>query len=235
MKAIILAGGKGTRLQPYTTNFPKPLMPVGERPILEIVINRLRESNITDIIITTGYLEELIKAFFKDGSKFGVNIKYTQEDQPLGTAGPLNIIRDQLIDTFLLMNGDILCDINFNDLLDYHKRHRNTATVALTKRKVHIDFGVVTINQDYLFSSWQEKPTLEYMVSTGIYLFEPEALSSLPEKGFFNLPDFILAIQKDKKKVSGYVHKGYWLDIGRPEDYEKACRDINKLNLCLSK
>ena len=117
MKAIILAGGKGTRLRPYTTNFPKPLMPIGEKPILEIVINHLKASNITDIIITTGHLAELIRSFFKDGKQFGVNITYSKEDQPLGTAGPLNLIREQLTDTFLLMNGDVLCDINFSDFI----------------------------------------------------------------------------------------------------------------------
>ena len=156
-------------------------------------------------------------------------ITYTVEDEPLGTAGPLNLLRSQLTDSFLVMNGDVLCDINFSDLLKYHKQQNNVATIALTKRSVNIDFGVVHITQENLFSGWQEKPTIEYLVSTGIYFFEPEALSSLPDAGFFNLPDFILALQKDKKRISGYLHRGYWLDIGRTEDYEKACNDIEKL------
>lgn len=228
MKAVILAGGKGRRLKPYTTNFPKPLMPIGEKPILEIVINQLKASGITDIIITTGHLEELIRVLFQDGKKYGVNITYSKEDQPLGTAGPLNLIREQLTDTFLVMNGDVLSDINFPDFIEYHKKQKDIATIALSKRTVNIDFGVVNITHDNLFSEWQEKPVIEYLVSTGIYLFEPESLQSLPGKGFFNLPDFILRLQKDKKKVSGYIHKGYWLDIGRPDDYKKACKDFGE-------
>ena len=226
MKSVILAGGKGTRLKPYTTNFPKPLMPVGEKPILEVVINQLKKANITDIIITTGHLEELIRAFFMDGKKYGVKITYSVEDQPLGTAGPLNLLRSQLTETFLLMNGDVLCDVNFLNMIKYHKEQKNAATIALTKRNVNIDFGVVKVTEDKLFSGWQEKPTFEYLVSTGIYIFEPESLESMPNEGFFNLPDFILALHRDKKRISGFLHEGYWLDIGRPDDYEKACNDI---------
>jgi len=229
MKAIILAGGKGTRLRPYTTNFPKPLMPIGEKPILEIVISHLRAANITDIIITTGHLAELIRSFFKDGKQYGVNISYSNEDKALGTAGPLNLIREQLTDTFLLMNGDVLTDINYDDFIKYHKKQKSVATIALSKRVVNIDFGVIKVTQDNLFSGWQEKPTIEYIVSTGIYLFEPESLDSLTEKGFLNIPDFFLRLKKDGKKISGYIHKGYWLDIGRPEDYEKACKDFGEV------
>jgi len=232
MKAIILAGGKGTRLKPYTTHFPKPLMPIGERPILEIVIRQLKESFCQDIIIMTGHMGEMIRAFFENGERFGVNISYSMEDEPLGTAGPLNLIREQLTDTFLLMNGDVLSDIDFNSMLTYHKDSRADATIALSKREVNIDFGVVEIDELNFFSNWEEKPTIEYQVSTGIYLFEAEALESLPKEGYFNLPDFIMNLHKDNKKVLGYIHQGYWLDIGRTDDYEKACSDYedNKIN-----
>jgi len=155
-----------------------------------------------------------------------VNITYSKEEQPLGTAGPINIIREQLTYTFLLMNGDVLSDINFSNFIKYHKKQKSIATIALSKRRVNIDFGIVNITEDNLFSEQQEKPTIEYLVSTGIYLFEPESIRSLPEEGAFNLPDFILKLQKDKKKISVYIHKGYWLDIGRPEDYEKACNNF---------
>ena len=225
MKAVILAGGKGTRLRPYTTNFPKPLMPIGERPILEIVIKRLKEFNIKDIIITTGHLGELIRAFFNDGKKYGVKIIYSKEDKPLGTAGPLNLIKEKLTGTFLVMNGDILSNINFNKLIKYHKQQKNIATIALSKRKVDIDFGIVNISNKNDFVEWKEKPTIEYLVSTGIYIFAKESLKFLPKDGFFNLPDFILKLNKENKKISGYLHDGYWLDIGRPDDYEKACKD----------
>lgn len=226
MKGVILAGGKGTRLKPYTTNFPKPLMPIGDKPILEIVIKQLRDSGIKDIIIATGHLEELIRVFFQDGKKYGVSITYSKEDKPLGTAGPLNLIRDQLNETFLLMNGDVLSNIDFSKFIFYHKKNNNIATIALSKRIVEIDFGVVEIDGNNIFSRWSEKPTNNYLVSMGIYLLEPEALSSLPKNGFLNLPDFIMKIHEDKKKVAGYLHNGYWLDIGRPEDYKKACKDF---------
>jgi len=232
MKAVILAGGKGSRLKPYTTNFPKPLMPIGDKPILEIVIRQLEKADFKNVIITTGHMGEMIRAFFLNGEKYGVNISYSMEDEPLGTAGPLNLIREQLTETFLLMNGDVLSDIDFDNMLAHHKKNRADATIALSKRKVNIDFGVVKLDELNLFSNWQEKPTIEYLVSTGIYLFEPEALKSLPPKGHFNLPDFIMNLHKDNIKVSGYIHQGYWLDIGRPDDYEKACSDYedNKIN-----
>jgi NDP-sugar pyrophosphorylase family protein len=223
MKAVILAGGKGRRLLPYTTNFPKPLMPVGERPILEIVLGQLHSFGVNDIIISTGHLEELIRVFFGNGEKFGLNISYCKEDEPLGTAGPLNLVKDRLDDTFLVMNGDVLSDVDIRKFIEHHRAQKNIATVLLSKRNVHIDFGVVEITEDNAFKSWNEKPTISYLVSTGIYLFEPEALQYMPEKGFFNLPDFIQAIDGAGKTVGCHVHEGYWLDIGRPEDYERAC------------
>jgi len=227
MKAVILAGGKGTRLRPYTTNFPKPLMPIGDKPILEIVITQLKNAGITDVIISTGHLEEMIKVFFLDGSKHGVRITYSKEAEPLGTAGPLNLIRDHLTDTFIVMNGDVLSDIDFSNLIEFHRIHNAKATVALHRRTFTIEFGVIELDGSHRFRNWQEKPTFEYMVSTGIYLFEPEALGSLPSSGFFNVPDLIAKLHEEGSRVLGYVHGGYWLDIGRPADYEKACLDYD--------
>ena len=225
MNAVILAGGKGTRLKPYTTHFPKPLMPIGDKPILEIVIRQLKNANFKNVIITTGHMGEMIRTFFSNGKKYGVNISYSMEDEPLGTAGPLNLIKDQLKDTFLLMNGDVLSDIDFGKMLSYHKKNHAVATIALTKREINMNFGVVELDEHNFFSNWQEKPTIVKLVSTGIYLFEPDALMSLPWDGFLNLPDFILELHKNKKKVIGYLHDGYWLDIGRPDDFEQACAD----------
>lgn len=224
MKAFILAGGMGSRLLPYTTNFPKQLMPIKDKPILEIVIDRLRQAGIRDIILGTGHLAELLQAFFGDGEKFGVKISYSREDQPLGTAGPLNLVRGQFAETFLVMNGDILTDLDFDDFTAYHQEHKSVATVAMSQRKVDIDFGVVEFDEDNLFREWREKPVIEYMVSMGAYLFEPEIFEVLPE-GFFNLPDLIVKLAEQDKTVKGYRHPGYWLDIGRPSDYAKACED----------
>ncbi len=228
MKAVLLAGGKGTRLRPYTTNFPKPLMPIGDKPILEIVISQLRDSGIKEIIIATGHLEELIRVFFGDGSKFGVSITYTKEDTPLGTAGPLNMVKERLDETFILMNGDVLANVDYKKLLNFHKNNGNYATITLSKRTVYIDYGVVEIDEKNQFTTWSEKPEINYLVSTGIYMFEPAALKYLPEKrdSFITAPDLIQAVKGGGNNVGGYLHDDYWLDIGRPEDYEKACNDF---------
>jgi len=229
MKAVILAGGKGTRLKPYTTNFPKPLMPVGDKPILETVIERLRDAGIRDILITTGHLSELIRVFFGDGHKFGVNIRYSIEDQPLGTAGPIRLLKDELNEDFLVMNGDVLTDLSYSNISEYHKDNMNVATIGTVKRNVNIDFGVVKFDEANNYVSWSEKPTIEHLVSMGVYVFSPKALDFLPDNSFFNLPDFIQKLHDSKEKVMGYIHKGYWLDIGRPDDYEKACEDFREI------
>ena len=230
MKAIILAGGKGTRLKPYTTNFPKPLMPVGDKPILEMVVRKLKEAGIIDIYITTGHLSEMIRLFFGDGSKFGVNIKYSTEEKPLGTAGPIKLLKEYLNEDFIVMNGDVLSDLDFSKLINFHKINKNIATVSATLRQVFVDFGVVKFNENQDYTGWDEKPTIEYLVSMGIYVFSKKVLEFLPEKDYFGVPNLIETLHKEKQKVMGFIHKGYWLDIGRPEDYEKACNDFAENN-----
>ena len=229
MKAVILAGGKGTRLRPYTTSFPKPLVPVGDKPILEIVIRQLASNGITDIIIAVGYLVELIRAYFGDGNKFGVEIKYSLEGKPLGTIGPLMLIKDELKETFLVMNGDVLSDINYDEAIENHKKSGSIATIALAKRNVNIDFGVVELNEKHGIMDYHEKPTINHFVSTGIYIFEPEIFNYIEPNKRFDLPDLVKKLIKKGEHVNGYIHDGYWLDIGRPEDYEKACNDAKEL------
>ena len=226
MKAVILAGGKGTRLKPYTTHFPKPLMPIGDKPILELVIERLREAEIKQIVITTRHMSEMIESFFGDGKKFGVHITYSAEGKPLGTGGPLRLIEDKIGEDFLVMNGDVLTDLDFSDFIDFHFKNKNTATIAASSRKVDVDFGLVRLDERNNFLSWKEKPVLEYSVSMGIYLFSPGILHNLPKKESFGIPELIQHLHKKKKKIMGYIHKGYWLDIGRPDDYKKACKDF---------
>lgn len=228
MKAVILAGGKGTRLRPYTTAFPKPLMPIGDKPILEIIVRQLKSHGIDEIIMAVGHLAELIMTFFGDGSKFGVKIKYSREDEPLGTAGPLSLIKDELKETFLVMNGDVLSTINYSSLIKYHKENGAMATVTLNRRSVHIDFGVVKIDESKTIVDYIEKPTLDYLVSMGIYVFEPDVLSYIPNKKF-DFPDLVKTLISDGKTVKGYVYDGYWLDIGRPDDYERANAEIDKI------
>ncbi len=231
MTAVILAGGKGTRLRPYTVSLPKPLMPVGDRPILEIVIQQLKKAGVRRVIIAVGYLESLIRAYFGNGRRFGVEIIYSSEHEPLGTAGPLNLIADMLDDTFFFMNGDVLSNIDFSAMLDFHRSEGALATIGLTQRTVNIDFGVVEIDEARRFAAWQEKPTLGYLVSMGVYLFEPLVIEHLP-MGFFNVPELIERLGEEDELVKGYVHEGFWLDIGRPDDYVNACGIVERNEVC---
>jgi NDP-sugar pyrophosphorylase family protein len=225
LKTVILAGGKGKRLYPYTTNFPKALMPINDKPILEIVICYLKKFGIRNVIISTGHLEELIRAFFGDGKKFGVKIEYSKEETQLGTAGPLSLLKNKLKDTFILMNSDVISDIDLNEFYHFHVMTKSKITIAVSRREAFIDFGVIRVNNKNEFSGWDEKPVLNYNVSTGIYLIEPEILKYVPKNTPLDIPDFIFKLNSKKIKIGCYLHKGYWLDIGRPEDYEKACTD----------
>jgi len=234
MKAVILAGGKGTRLKPYTTVFPKPLMPIGDKPILEIIIRQLKSQGLKDIIITVGHLGELIMNFFGDGSKLGVNIKYSKEDQPLGTAGGLGLIKEELTDTFLMINGDTLTTLNFSDLINYHKGNGAIATIALKKREVYIDFGIVELHSVDIIKRYIEKPTLNYLVSMGVYIFEPRVLEYIKVAERLDFPSLIKTLIANGEIVKGFTFDGYWLDIGRPEDYEKANEEIEKVSKILN-
>jgi NDP-mannose synthase len=229
MKALILAGGKGTRLRPYTTTIPKPLMPIGDKAILEIVVEQLKYCGFDEIIMSIGHLGELIMAFFGDGSKYDVNIKYTKEEKPLGTAGPLSLIKNDVEGPFLMMNGDILTDLDYSDLMDYHKKKRNIATVALNKRVVNIDFGVTEVNEKNLIVGYKEKPVIDYLVSMGVYIFEERILEYIEDEKYFDLPDLINKLLNNGETVNGYIFDGYWLDIGRHDDYEKANKEFDEV------
>ncbi|MGC9516198.1 MAG: nucleotidyltransferase family protein [Methanomicrobiales archaeon] len=229
MKALILAGGKGTRLRPYTTTIPKPLMPIGDKAILEIVVHQLKEAGYEDIIMSIGHLGELIMAFFGDGSKYGVNISYTKEDQPLGTAGPLSLVRDEMDGPFLMMNGDVLTDLNYREFMQHHQDKGAIATVALNKRVVNIDFGVTEINEDHQIVGYKEKPVIDYLVSMGVYIFSPEVLDYVEDDTYFDLPDLINRLISNGETVNGYVFDGYWLDIGRHDDYDRANREFEQV------
>ena len=225
MKVVILAGGKGRRLTPYTMVFPKPLVPLDDKPILEIILKQLSSYGMKDIIMAVGHLSELIETYFGDGKKFGVKIEYSNEVQPLGTAGTLRLFREKLDDTFILMNGDILTDMNLKKLVEFHRKNKASATISLTRRKVDLDYGIVEVDSKKNLTNWSEKPKINYYVSMGIYVLEPEVVDLIPAKKVFDLPDLITKLMRQKQTVKGYVYKGYWLDIGRPEDYEKALNE----------
>lgn len=223
MKAVIQAGGQGARLKPYTLVLPKPLMPVGEYPIIEILLKWLRRSGISDIYVTTGYLGHLIKAFCGDGTQWDCNIQYSEEHEPLGTIGPLNQLRKQLDETFLVLNGDLLTDLDMYKFCDFHRHHGGLLTVGTTNKKVKVDLGVLqtNINSDCV-ASFKEKPSFDYKVSMGIYCMEPEIMQFVPQGIPFGFDDLMHAMLMKKEQIHVYQHTGVWMDIGRPEDYSNA-------------
>jgi NDP-sugar pyrophosphorylase family protein len=187
MKAVVLAGGKGTRLAPYTRIIPKPMMPIGDKAILEIMLHQMRRAGIDEVIITVGHLAGLMRAYFQDGSQLGVRIYYSFEEHPLGTAGPLGLIND-LNETFMVCNGDILTTLNMRELINFHVQNKGIATIASHHRQVHIDLGVIEMNGDHTIAGYQEKPIIEYLVSMGIYIFEPSVLKYIQKVNIWISP-----------------------------------------------
>ncbi len=230
MKAVVLAGGKGARLAPYTRILPKPLMPIDDMPILEVLLRQMKHSGITDVTLTVGHLSELLKAFFQDGHQWGMNIDYSYEEKPLGTAGPLALVKG-LEDTFLVTNGDVLTTLDLKSLLAFHRAEGSIATIAVHQREVHIDLGVVQSNGDHRITGYIEKPTYDYTVSMGIYVFEPRVLEYIPLQQYLDFPDLILKLIAAGEKVAAYPFAGYWMDLGRSDDYEKANQDFTAMKL----
>ncbi|MDW7777162.1 MAG: sugar phosphate nucleotidyltransferase [Methanosarcinales archaeon] len=228
MQAIILAGGKGTRLAPYTMVFPKPLMPIGDMPILEIVIRQLEKHGFTKIVLAVGHLAGLIEAYFGDGSKWGVEIIYSREDEPLGTAGPLALI-DDLDENFLVMNGDLLTNIDYSDLMRHHLESGALSTISMYTKDVPISLGVLELNGDGNITDYIEKPTLKYKVSMGIYIFNKRILNQIERGKYLDFPDLIKTLIHNGENISGYMFEGYWMDIGRHEDYSKVLEEFDTL------
>jgi NDP-sugar pyrophosphorylase family protein len=230
MKAVILAGGQGRRLHPYTLTIPKPMMPVGERPILERLVGALRRGGIDDLILATGHLGGIVEDHFGDGRAFGVTIRYSNEERALGTAGPLDLVRPLLDRTFVVVNGDVLADFDFRAIVDDHRRRGSDATVVLARHAETVEFGVVGLDEGGDVASWSEKPVVERLVSAGCCVLEPSTLAQLASGVRTDLPDFLMALVRQRLRVRGYVHRGHWLDIGRPADYERACADASRLD-----
>jgi NDP-sugar pyrophosphorylase family protein len=229
MRAIILAGGKGTRLAPYTTVFPKPLMPVDGMPILEVMVRQLAHFRIKDMTLTVSQQSEpLLTAYFGDGSRYGVAIRYSREEKALGTAGPLAIIRD-LPETFIVMNGDILTTLNYQKLIKYHRQHRGMVTIAMSQKKVQLELGVMECNRAHRLTRYIEKPTFLYSVSMGIYVFEKKVLDWIPAKKYLDFPELIQKLIRQRVKVVCYPSRDFWLDIGRHEDYGEAQRKFQEM------
>ena len=223
MKAVVLAGGKGTRLAPYTTIFPKPLVPLGDRPIMDIVIHQLAHHGFSDITLSLGYLAELIQAYFRNGSPTveHASISFVQEKEPLGTVGSLALVPG-LTESFLVMNGDILTTLDYAAFYRFHKEQGAALTIALNRRPVKIDLGVIEIDESYSITSFVEKPTLNYLVSMGVYMYEPEVLDYIEPGKYLDFPDVVWRMLKDGKRIAGYPNDAYWLDLGSHADYAKA-------------
>jgi len=227
VRIVILAGGKGTRLKPYTTVFPKPLMPIGEMPILEVVIRQLKSFGFEKITLSVNHLADLIQTFFGDGSQFGVDISYCMEDKPLGTAGSISLVED-LTDTFMVMNGDLLTTIDYSALVDRHIKSNAIATIGIFPREVKIDFGVLELGDQGQLLAYTEKPKLEYMVSMGVNVFNKSVLEFIPHGEYLDIPTLMMNLKKAGKPVLGYRSECEWLDIGRPDDYEQAVLEFER-------
>jgi NDP-sugar pyrophosphorylase family protein len=224
---VILAGGRGSRLAPYTTVLPKPLLPVGDRAILDVVVRQLQRAEFDQLTIAVGHLAHLIAAVFGDGSDHDVRIEYHEERTPRGTAGPLATI-DGLDETFLMLNGDVLTTLDFRALVDAHNAAGNALTIATHRREVYVDYGVLHAENGRVIG-YEEKPTLVYVVSMGVYALEPSVRRFVPADRPFDLPDLVHALLAAGEPIGSYQYDGYWLDIGRHDDYEQAIAEFEGL------
>ncbi len=227
-RAVILAGGMGTRLRPYTVVLPKPLMPLGEYPILEIIIRQLARAGFDRITLAVNHQAELIKAFCTDGSKWGTRIDYSLEDKPLGTMGPLKLIRD-LPEDFLVMNGDVLTDLDFAAFSDAHRKSGELFTLSSFVREELVDYGVLQPDAAGALRGFTEKPRVTYEVSMGIYMLSKRVLEHIPADMPFGFDHLMLKLIAAGSPARVLRHGGYWLDIGRPDDYAQAIADFDRL------
>ena len=231
-RAVIFAGGPGTRLRPFTTVLPKPLMPVGDRPILDIVIRQLARHGFGRITIASGYLSELIEAFFRDGASYGIPIDYQIERERLGTVGALALIEDLRVEeSFLVMNGDILTDLDYRTFVETHRASGAAATIATHKKSVEVSLGVMKFedaDDDARLTDFIEKPTYHYEVSMGVYCFSREVLDFVEPNVPLDFPDLMRSLLDDGRTVRGYRFDGYWMDIGRHEDYQDAVDEFEQ-------
>lgn len=229
MRAIILAGGKGTRLKPYTTTIPKPLVPVGDMAIMEIVVRQLKQCGFDHLTVAVNHKAQLIRAYFEDGKRWGVTIDYSVEDKPLSTIGPLKLI-DDLPDHFLVMNGDILTDLDYASFFRSHVDSGAIGTVATYRRDTKIDFGVLEYDGDAnVITAFIEKPVEHFCVSMGIYAFSKRVMDLIPAGVPFGFDHLMLKLIAERQDVRAHPFNGYWLDIGRPDDYDRANREFERI------
>jgi len=223
MKALILVGGKGTRLKPYTNIIPKPLLPVGEKPILEIILLQLKNSGVDEVVLAVGHMSQLFESFFGDGSRLGIKITYTFEDKPVGTAGAIAYAINSFEDDFIVMNGDLLTTLNYKEMFNSHQKNNASGTIAISRREVKIDFGIVETDSEGILTSYKEKPSYYYNFGMGVNVLKVDAIRPFLKKGeYLDMPNLMLLLKDSGEKVYSYQEDCFWLDMGRPDDYEKA-------------
>ncbi|MBK6770929.1 MAG: NTP transferase domain-containing protein [Ignavibacteria bacterium] len=227
MKVVILAGGLGSRLKPFTEVIPKPLLPIGEKSVLEIQIERLKKHGFDEIFLATNYKSQYIEGFFGDGSRYGVKLMISKEEKPLGTAGPLLLLKEHLTEPFIVMNGDILSLIDFSKLYDFALSQDSLLTISIKKEITPFAFGNIYFEGDRV-TGIQEKPNIVMYILSGIYVMKPEIFKFFPKDEYFGMDNLILKMLEEDKVVSKYDLKEYWLDIGRLNDYEKAQEVYNE-------
>lgn len=221
MKAVILAGGLGNRLKPFTEIIPKPLLPIGEKSVLEIQIEHLKKCDFNEIYIATNYKSDYIEKFLGDGSRYGVKINISKEDEPLGTVGPLTLLKDKLTEPFLVINGDILTQMNYKELYDFALRMDTLLTISIKEFLMPFAFGNVFYKDD-LVTGIEEKPLLRTKILAGVYIFKKDIFTLIPDKTYFNMDELIKKMLKNNIPIAKYEIKDYWLDIGQIDDYKKA-------------
>lgn len=227
-KVVLMVGGLGTRLRPLTEKTPKPMLKVGDKPILETIILNFKKYGFTDIILSVSYKSEMIENYFGNGSKFGVNIKYVHEEKRMGTAGALSLIREKLDEPFFVMNGDLLTNINFEHMMDYHIQNSSMATMGVREYDFQVPYGVVSIDGVNI-KSIEEKPIHNFYVSGGVYVLDSKVLSFIPENEFFDMPTLFEKVIANGMKSISFPIREYWLDIGRMEEFEKANNEYHEV------
>jgi NDP-sugar pyrophosphorylase family protein len=228
MHAVILAGGKGTRLLPFTKVFPKPLVPLGEKPILDTILRQLKHFDFTRITLAVGHMAEMIQAYVGNGDRYGLNIEYIFEHEPLGTVGPLAQM-SHLGQSFLVMNGDVITNLDYGHLLQFHKQYKGLLTIGTYTKNFQIDLGIVVNKSGHYITDYIEKPLHTFQVSMGVYVFEYEALQYIEPNKRLDFPDLVKRLLANGLPVVSYPFGGYWLDIGNHSDYEKALEEYEQI------
>jgi len=228
VQAVILAGGKGTRLVPFTHVFPKPLVPLGAKPILDTILRQLKHFGFTQVTLAVGYMAEMIETYVQHGARYGLEITYSVEEEPLGTVGPLAQMA-HLEPRFLVMNGDVITNLDYGALVTFHRQHQGLVTIGTYKKPLKIDLGIITHAGHHQITDYIEKPVHVFQVSMGVYVFEREVLQYIEPRKRLDFPDLVRRLLADGRSVVSYPFEGYWLNIGNHSDYEKALEEYDHI------